>query len=836
MRLIVIISTFLCAMVTIPTFAQFTITEDFRGGGSPDIIIGDDAYLTSGIDDPVNAGWLRLTSATGNQKGYAYINKSFPSTLGVLVDFEYTMWRDIADNSYHGADGFSVFLFDAMYGPSNFSLGAYGGSLGYANSTQTNPDTPGLTGGYIGIGFDAYGNFVRASEGKNGGSTGLSPNSIVLRGRTTSTNPSDPNTNKYLEGITILNNGNIVDALNQQGDPEDNVIDYNTVTSSRPSHSTFYRRVQIDLRPTTTGSYRIMIRWATTQGGAFTPLMDYVTNEVPPALLKLGFAASTGGGYNNHEIRNILVTTPGNLRVNKLVDKDIIRSVPGNGNENQIEYKLEIVNDTPANLSAINIEDKLTDVNGVALPQGSFIITQISADANFTTGTVNLPSPSGTSPITTGSFSGSVGLPANTSGIITVKGYLNNYIPEGNSLKNTVEVESTEITDEDLENNTATVNTPVIAEEIDLTLQKETVNACLDATAGNTFEVNVVNMGVLSAGYKRTGWSSSNNKQRIVVVKDVPSGYTYNDNATPGGFNTSITSIGGNQRWTKVVETNTPSIGSTRYIYIARGASNSDQELQGFGTVMPYPIRYTITPPAGVTSYTDKISVEYRGPNGRYAYDGGIIEDPVNLHNNEVETLLETLNAPTVSDDIVYYCQGQVAQPLTAQASSSNTLLWYTAEGGSALNNAPIPNTTVAATTSYYVSQTNGNCESELTQIDVIVLEEPTAGSITGAQTICKGKIPNQILNESIGTGFGTLSYLWEYSTDNGNTWNTISGVTTASYQPQKVYTTTLYRRITIAENTEGYSCQSAPTMPVQINVKNCTVITNPMLPSKAKK
>lgn len=820
--------TVLCAMVTSPTFAQFTITEDFRGGGSPDIIIGDDAYLTSGIDDPVNAGWLRLTNATGNQKGYAYINKSFPSTLGVLVDFEYTMWRDKADNTYHGADGFSVFLFDAIYGPGNFSLGAYGGALGYANSTQTNPDTPGLTGGYIGIGFDAYGNFVRASEGKNGGSSNLSPNSIALRGRTTSTNPSDSNTNKYLKGITILNNGNIVDALNQQGNPEHNVIDYNTTRSTRPSYSTFYRRVQIELRPTTTSSYRIMIRWATTQGGAFTSLMDYVTNEVPPALLKLGFAASTGGGYNNHEIRNILVTTPGNLRVNKLVDKDIIRSVPGNngtGNENQIEYKLEIANDTPANLSAINIEDKLTDVNGVALPQGSFIITQISADANFTTGTVNLPSPSDTSPITTGSFSGSVGLPANTSGIITVKGYLNNYIPEGNSLKNTVEVESSEITDEDLENNTATVSTPVIAEKVDLTLQKEAENTCLDTTTGNTFEINVVNMGALSAKYRRLGY----NRQRIIVKKTVPAGYDYDDSET-------------SSFWNKITQTNTPSAGDVTYLYIARGGSSSSQSLAGYGTILTgsnsnfVPIRYTITPPAGVTSYTDKISVEYRGANGRYAYDGDIIEPLENLHNNEVETLLEALGAPTVSDDIIYYCQGEIAQPLTAQASSSNTLLWYTAEGGSALNNAPIPNTTVAGTTSYYVSQTNGNCESELTQIDVIVLEEPAAGSITGEQTICKGKIPNQILNESIGTGFGTLSYLWEYSTDNGNTWNTISGINTASYQPQKVYTTTLYRRITIAENTEGYSCQSAPTMPVQINVKNCTVITNPMLPSKAKK
>jgi len=53
-------------------------------GGSPA------AYLTSGIDDPQNNGWLRLTKSVNNQKGYAYISSKFPSTLGALIDFEYS--------------------------------------------------------------------------------------------------------------------------------------------------------------------------------------------------------------------------------------------------------------------------------------------------------------------------------------------------------------------------------------------------------------------------------------------------------------------------------------------------------------------------------------------------------------------------------------------------------------------------------------------------------------------------------------------------------------------------------------------------------------------------
>src|SRR5690554_1841087 len=223
--------------------AQFIIEENFRGSPGPDIITGDQAYLTSGVDDPINAGWLRLTTDANSQKGYAYINRSFPSTLGLLIEFEYKMWRD---NSGVGADGFTVFLFDADYGPfpegdpNKFALGAYGGSLGYAN----NSDTPGITGGYVGIGFDAYGNFVMQSENKNGGSSKLSPNSVALRGPTTSNTLT---TNEYLAGVTIHHNGDITDATEMLGAARNDVLDYNTQIATRPTDATFYRRVQIEI-------------------------------------------------------------------------------------------------------------------------------------------------------------------------------------------------------------------------------------------------------------------------------------------------------------------------------------------------------------------------------------------------------------------------------------------------------------------------------------------------------------------------------------------------------------------------------------------------------------
>src|SRR5690606_8720676 len=166
--------------------AQFTIVDDLRGNNYPDIIIGGpggvqgEAYFTSGIDDPVGSGWLRLTRDQNNQRGFAYIDRSFPSGMGVLIDFEYKMWRSHSDGAYNGADGLSVFLFDAT---EDFRLGGYGGSLGYAPNTAGGVPE-GLAGGYVGVGLDAYGNFSNPTEGRNGG-PGRTANSIVLRGPTT---------------------------------------------------------------------------------------------------------------------------------------------------------------------------------------------------------------------------------------------------------------------------------------------------------------------------------------------------------------------------------------------------------------------------------------------------------------------------------------------------------------------------------------------------------------------------------------------------------------------------------------------------------------------------
>jgi hypothetical protein len=100
----------------------------------------------------------------------------------------------------------------------------------------------------------------------------------------------------------------------------------------------------------------------------------------------------------------------------------------------------------------------------------------------------------------------------------------------------------------------------------------------------------------------------------------------------------------------------------------------------------------------------------------------------------------------------------------------------------------------------------------------VAQLLTPSAGAISGTQTICNGTSPSTITSLTDGTGFGTITYLWESSVD-GLTWNPVSGATNSSYSPGTLTQTTQYRRTTIA--TLGtVSCNSATSAPVTVTVR----------------
>ena len=150
---------------------------------------------TGTLPDSVGNGALRFTNgAPGgfNQNGaiVSTLNPAFTTKQGVQVTFTTeTYLGNKGGGGKDGADGISFFLMDAS---KPAGIGAFGGSLGYSCS-DSNPPYDGLVGGYIAVGVDEYGNFLNGGPTrstdypKNGPDNtasgwGYQPNRIGLRG------------------------------------------------------------------------------------------------------------------------------------------------------------------------------------------------------------------------------------------------------------------------------------------------------------------------------------------------------------------------------------------------------------------------------------------------------------------------------------------------------------------------------------------------------------------------------------------------------------------------------------------------------------------------------
>lgn len=267
----------------------FPRNETFKGNAASNFTFGGAARLT-GVggtsNDPVGQGYLRLTDAVTNQAGFVVDNVGFPSSAGFSISFEFFSYGGT------GADGFSVFLVDAANQPaSGFRIGATGGSLGYAQKT-IEPIADGVSGGYIGIGIDEFGNFSNGQEGRVGGSATLDaegkvPDGVAIRGAGSGSSRTDY---PFLVGTK----------------PGDLGFSLDVPTMRAQSGTADYRRAYIDVVPTTVSgqtTYRISVRIQ--HGLEVRTTVENFIVPTPPANLRLGFSGSTGGSTNIHEIRNL---------------------------------------------------------------------------------------------------------------------------------------------------------------------------------------------------------------------------------------------------------------------------------------------------------------------------------------------------------------------------------------------------------------------------------------------------------------------------------------------------------------------------------------------------
>ncbi|NSL89936.1 DUF11 domain-containing protein [Chitinophaga sp. Mgbs1] len=539
-RRLLFVYTFL--LVSLQAAAQFTITENFKSSSSGNVTLGGAAKLTSGVDDPVGEGWLRLTEDATNQVGYAFVNQGFPSTLGVLMDFEYVAWRRSVPN-FGGADGFSVFLFNDNITAATFKLGSAGGSLGYSNSTSTG--NTGLAGGYVGVGIDEFGNYSNCGDGKNGGaSTNCNLN---FRDYISARGPAP--TYSFISGTSVGTS-----------------LDYDVITSTRPTPSQFYRRVQVIIEPNGSGQYMLSVKSTTTPGGTLTTLFGPITlTAPPPSRLKLGFAASTGGGFNRHEVRNLIITTPGNVRIQKLVDKPLARI------GDTLTYKITTYNETTSQLNNMPLRDIFT-------PSSAFNTTSVTfSNDGFAGNTATGYTPTSLS-------SASLTMGGNSTSSFTVKGTVTAK-PNDGRLINTAYVDPspTGISDGDPSNDTSRAITNVIVP--DLSITKTHTGNLRKGLSGN-YVITVRNAGP----------DAKPNLSLVTVTDAVPAGMTV---GTPTGTGWTISTSGN-------------TVTATRSDALASGASYPD---------ITIPVKVAVNAPDSIFN-TTTVSNAYESnlANNTYTY------------------------------------------------------------------------------------------------------------------------------------------------------------------------------------------------------------------------
>ena len=262
-------------------YGSACLTAGSGTGSIPACAAGSQGGLNGAAPDTSGNGMLRLTQAAGNDQGGIVSLNSFASTAGFTASFTAVAYGG------SGADGIALFLMDASAGVPG-ALGYAGGGLSYA----------GLSGGYIGIGIDEWGNFPNPGCGGGGcsGGPGFLPNYVAVRGSTA-------NANAYIggasPGFSLWSNVSTRSAATMH-------------TYSITMTAAGLVSVSID------GTTRLSNVNAFSQTGAI------------PAYLRVGIAASTGGSTNVHEIKSLSISS---LSLSNLVTTktSTVMSDPVNG-------------------------------------------------------------------------------------------------------------------------------------------------------------------------------------------------------------------------------------------------------------------------------------------------------------------------------------------------------------------------------------------------------------------------------------------------------------------------------------------------------------------------
>ena len=305
---------------------------------------------TGTLPDAIGQGALRLTNGDttsngsngANQTGAIVYTAPFATNQGIQISFNTVTYGGNAygnsNNVQSGADGITFFLTDASVTP--FKLGAYGGALGYSCSVNKSP-SDGMTGAYIGLGIDEYGNFANASDNGNASdpkSLGSSPNTISIRGSGNITQamlnalyPSAAGptntvgaicaagyyTNSPVTTTTTTGSGRHTTTTTTTTYTSTPLQDYPLIVSSVLPGSIAISNQEAVATPQRSKAIPITYSLSITSNGLLslsyiynngisTPVItnqSIITSNGPlPSNFLFGFSAGTGGGTNIHEI------------------------------------------------------------------------------------------------------------------------------------------------------------------------------------------------------------------------------------------------------------------------------------------------------------------------------------------------------------------------------------------------------------------------------------------------------------------------------------------------------------------------------------------------------
>ncbi|MFI6235468.1 putative Ig domain-containing protein [Micromonospora sp. NPDC050784] len=259
--------------------------------------------------DPPGSGKLRLTDATTSKTGGLFGATSVPTASGLDITFNLYQYG----SGSFGADGMALVLaaVDPASPTAPATIGQSGGGLGYSGTRNL----AGLANGYLGIGFDAYGNYSTTNY-EGSGCTDPSfitvpriPGQVVVRGpgrgtvgycglNSTATNATSPPV--PLRAATRA--ASVV--------PVEVVI--NPTTSSFTTASGLVvasGRYMVVFRPVGASVSRVLEGpLPVVPAGLYTSPTMLNSNGIPRQLA-FGWVASTGSVVDTHEVDNAKVVT-----------------------------------------------------------------------------------------------------------------------------------------------------------------------------------------------------------------------------------------------------------------------------------------------------------------------------------------------------------------------------------------------------------------------------------------------------------------------------------------------------------------------------------------------